>query len=509
MNDERHLLGPAGSFGAVSQDYGATPDSVERPSQEGPSSGPRYSDGPTIGSGGFGVVRSVHDHWLGRDVALKELHAAGPEQEARLHREAKLTAELDHPGIVPIYDVGRTAEGRLYYTMRLVIGGTLGHRIARADTDADRLELVPLVRDAARAVVASSGGRRLAHRDDDGRSAPRLVDPRRALLRGPARIDGRHHAPHTLASGGRADLAHRGDHHGRSCSRRPRRGRNGRAFARGRPRSLRRAFGLDGAQLRERPRGVAANERTPRASASNAAGDRRALGLERRIGVRSWRRRRFHGPRRQRARRRRALGDGWHGRHQVTRARTGWAARRSRPHGSARGGGLRHGLRRPAGAPAVSVESAPRRVAGARAHLGDRVRRAVARLATRWDRGGERPAPRDVARRARHCGRARRSVPRHPRRGASPRWRHAPSDLHRDAPRRVRDRRGPRRRLLVARAVRHHGLRRRRRDTPNPPVGPLPGRRPRRLDDDGLGGRRPARCRAARWPAPPLGHGVR
>jgi hypothetical protein len=164
LNDDRYLRGPAGSFGAVSQDYGVSPQSATGPVQPGPTPARRYSDGPTIGAGGFGVVRSVHDHWLGRDVALKELHAAAPEQEARLHREAKLTAELDHPGIVPIYDVGRTAEGRLYYTMRLVVGGTLGHRIARAQTDPERLDLVPLVRDAARA-IAFAHARGVVHRD--------------------------------------------------------------------------------------------------------------------------------------------------------------------------------------------------------------------------------------------------------------------------------------------------------------------------------------------------------
>jgi hypothetical protein len=156
-----------GSIGAVSLGAdGSYVNDITAESGFHPSNGPagRYADGPRIGAGGFGHVRSVYDHWLGRDVAFKELHGATPEQEARLVREAKTTAGLDHPSIVPVYDVGRTPDGRLYYTMRLLHGGTLTARVLQAATESARLELVPLVRDAARG-VAFAHEHGVAHRD--------------------------------------------------------------------------------------------------------------------------------------------------------------------------------------------------------------------------------------------------------------------------------------------------------------------------------------------------------
>lgn len=132
----------------------------------------RYVLGPRLGQGGMGRVLSAWDRRLGRDIAFKEVLEPTPRTEAMLLQEATLTATLDHPGIVPIYDVGRTSDGRLYYTMRLVRGRTL-RDVARATllsptgamtSTTMTLTLVRHALDAARA-VAFAHDRGVVHRD--------------------------------------------------------------------------------------------------------------------------------------------------------------------------------------------------------------------------------------------------------------------------------------------------------------------------------------------------------
>ncbi len=89
----------------------------------------RYSLTRVHGEGGLGRVFVAHDRDLNRDVALKELRperAQSPETWQRFFREAQLTGQLEHPNIVPVYEVGRREEdGQPFYTMRLVRGRTL------------------------------------------------------------------------------------------------------------------------------------------------------------------------------------------------------------------------------------------------------------------------------------------------------------------------------------------------------------------------------------------------
>ncbi len=91
--------------------------------------GNRYSLGPELGRGGMGVVYEVTDAELGRQVALKVVPAwefAETGAFERVRQEARTLAALEHPGIVPVHDVGTLADGRVYYTMRLVRGERLG-----------------------------------------------------------------------------------------------------------------------------------------------------------------------------------------------------------------------------------------------------------------------------------------------------------------------------------------------------------------------------------------------
>jgi serine/threonine protein kinase len=80
-----------------------------------------------LGAGGMGGVFRVTDTALDRQVALKVLGIADSNGEfgARLLREAKIIAQLEHPGIVPVHDVGTLPDGRVFYTMKLVQGRSL------------------------------------------------------------------------------------------------------------------------------------------------------------------------------------------------------------------------------------------------------------------------------------------------------------------------------------------------------------------------------------------------
>lgn len=89
-----------------------------------PGGGERYVLGRERGRGGMGEVMVAWDGHLGRKVALKRLRpdAGGPELPRRFLLEAQVVAQLDHPNVVDVHDVGIDAQGRLYYTMQLVPG---------------------------------------------------------------------------------------------------------------------------------------------------------------------------------------------------------------------------------------------------------------------------------------------------------------------------------------------------------------------------------------------------
>ena len=84
----------------------------------------RYEIGASIGEGGMGTVYAAHDRELDREVALKVLRDAATDvsERDRLLREARILASLEHPGIVPVHDVGTLPDGRLFYVMKRVRG---------------------------------------------------------------------------------------------------------------------------------------------------------------------------------------------------------------------------------------------------------------------------------------------------------------------------------------------------------------------------------------------------
>ena len=85
----------------------------------------RYRVLELIGRGGMGEVYLAFDQDLKRRVALKLVRGSGVQQAARFLEEAQVMAQLEHPNIVPVYDIGLTSSSRFYYTMRVVKGRTL------------------------------------------------------------------------------------------------------------------------------------------------------------------------------------------------------------------------------------------------------------------------------------------------------------------------------------------------------------------------------------------------
>ncbi|MCA3011756.1 MAG: protein kinase [Myxococcaceae bacterium] len=155
---------PAG--GAGSSKGEALP--VEAPGRYAQAGG----DDPELGRGGMGRVLRLEDVHLKREVALKELlrehhpthGTSGPGFVELFVREAQVLARLEHPGVVPVYELGRRADGTPYYVMRKVRGQALSRALEAAATLEERLALLPHLVDVAHTVgYAHSLG--VVHRD--------------------------------------------------------------------------------------------------------------------------------------------------------------------------------------------------------------------------------------------------------------------------------------------------------------------------------------------------------
>ncbi len=169
------------------QDRSDAPTAVERPGGSAPST-PDTSTDPSIspigaalstsafdppddrfemrselGRGGMGRVDEAFDRALGRPVAIKHMLSPSGTELARFEREARITARLEHPGIVPIHDAGRSADGTPYYVMRRVDGLPLSE-VAKGKSLDERLAIVPNLLAACDA-VAFAHARGVIHRD--------------------------------------------------------------------------------------------------------------------------------------------------------------------------------------------------------------------------------------------------------------------------------------------------------------------------------------------------------
>jgi serine/threonine protein kinase/formylglycine-generating enzyme required for sulfatase activity len=143
------------------------------------SDGSRYKLEEEVGRGAMGAVYRVFDTQLDRRLAMKLVLGSSEESRAgRSHRgaakmlrrflnEARITSQLDHPGIVPVHELGLDDEGRAYFTMKLVKGRTLAdvfERHARKDPEWNHARVLSVLQRVCEA-MAFAHERRVIHRD--------------------------------------------------------------------------------------------------------------------------------------------------------------------------------------------------------------------------------------------------------------------------------------------------------------------------------------------------------
>src|SRR5262245_1266176 len=113
---------------------GEPPGPVVRPDRkEGADPSLRYRIDGEIARGGMGAVLKGRDPDLGRDVAIKVLREDfrdRPEMVRRFVEEAQIGGQLQHPGVVPVYELGAFADRRPFFSMKLVKGRTLAELLA-------------------------------------------------------------------------------------------------------------------------------------------------------------------------------------------------------------------------------------------------------------------------------------------------------------------------------------------------------------------------------------------
>ncbi len=121
-----------------------------------------------IARGGMGVILKGHDTDLGRDVAVKVLDgelAKRPEVVQRFIEEAQIGGQLQHPGIVPVYELGLMADERPYFTMKLIKGRTLAALFQQRKNPADNRGRLLAIFESVCQTMAYAHSKGVLHRD--------------------------------------------------------------------------------------------------------------------------------------------------------------------------------------------------------------------------------------------------------------------------------------------------------------------------------------------------------
>ena len=141
---------------------------VPREPSDSPGEAGRYQIAGEVARGGMGAIFAGRDVDLGRDLAIKVIldeHRDDPEMIGRFVVEAQIGGQLQHPGIVPVHELGRFPDGRLYIAMKLVRGRTLAALLeARADPAEDRPRFLSIFEQVCR-TMAYAHARGVIHRD--------------------------------------------------------------------------------------------------------------------------------------------------------------------------------------------------------------------------------------------------------------------------------------------------------------------------------------------------------
>jgi serine/threonine-protein kinase len=128
----------------------------------------RYETQRLIGRGGMGEVHLVRDRTIGRDVAMKLIRRrSSPSRNTwRFVREARVQGQLEHPAVVPVYDMGQAPDGEVYFTMKRVRGQSLAE-VLRRRTESDAVGARRLLAQFAQLALAVEyiHSRGVVHRD--------------------------------------------------------------------------------------------------------------------------------------------------------------------------------------------------------------------------------------------------------------------------------------------------------------------------------------------------------
>jgi serine/threonine-protein kinase len=128
----------------------------------------RYHVEGEVGRGGMGVVYQAHDPDLNRAVAVKVLRpelSADAALARRFLEEAQLSGQLQHPGLVPVHEMGRLDDGRLFFAMKLVKGRTLAELLDERPDPAHDLPRFLLIFEQVCQAVGYAHARGVLHRD--------------------------------------------------------------------------------------------------------------------------------------------------------------------------------------------------------------------------------------------------------------------------------------------------------------------------------------------------------
>ncbi|HWE37391.1 MAG TPA: tetratricopeptide repeat protein [Isosphaeraceae bacterium] len=147
------------------------PSPLERPDSPGrptATEAGRYQLFGEIARGGMGAILKARDPDLGRELAVKvllERHRDNPDFLRRFVEEAQIGGQLQHPGIVPIYELGAFADRRPFFTMKLVKGRTLAELLRERSSPADGLPRSLGIFEQVCQTVAYAHARGVIHRD--------------------------------------------------------------------------------------------------------------------------------------------------------------------------------------------------------------------------------------------------------------------------------------------------------------------------------------------------------
>jgi tRNA A-37 threonylcarbamoyl transferase component Bud32 len=164
----REGLGLLRGFARMSHGLTTSAPAPRGDTPQAPPDTPRYRFEAFLARGGMGEVWRGCDAVLARDVALKVLREpvfGDSEARGRFEEEARHVSKLEHPSIVPVYDLGELLDGRPFFVMKLVNGQTLAELLAARATPAEDLSRWVEVFDQVCAAVAFAHARDVIHRD--------------------------------------------------------------------------------------------------------------------------------------------------------------------------------------------------------------------------------------------------------------------------------------------------------------------------------------------------------